>query len=73
MAKQRPGLNFGIIKLERTMNNKIYRYKEGQNYWTCHLIEKRSYLSCLKAFDSCANFDHKVTENGLEHLNKRLV
>ena len=51
--KERLGLNFGIIKFQRSMKNKIYRYKEGQNYRTCHLIEKGSYMACLKAFDRC--------------------
>ena len=71
--KERPGLNFGIIKFKPDMKNKIYRYKEGPMYWNCHLIEKRSYLSCLKGFERCANFDRIVRENGLEALNKKLV
>ena len=71
--KERPGLNFGIIKFDHAMKNKIYHYKEGSQYWSCHLIEKGSYLSCLKAFDRCANFDRIVSENGLGYLNKPLV
>ena len=51
------------------MTNKIKNYKNGSTAWKCHLIEKASYLSCLKEFDQCANFDRFVLENGLENLN----
>ena len=55
------------------MTNKIYNYKNGSTTWKCHLIEKGSYLSGLKGFDRCANFDRVVRENGWDYLNKKLV
>ena len=55
------------------MKNKIYRYAHGPKYWNCRLIKKGSYLSCLKGFERCANFDRIVREKGLEDLNKKLV
>ena len=72
-GKQRPGLNFGIIKFKPDMKYKIYRYEGGPQYWNCHLTEKGSYLSYLKEFERCANFERIVRENGLEALNKILV
>ena len=53
------------------MKNKIFRYKEGSQYWCCHLIEKGSYLSFLKAFERCANFLGYI--NGLGYINKTLL
>ena len=30
--KERPGLNFGIIKFKPDMKNKIFRYADGPKY-----------------------------------------
>ena len=72
-GKNRPGLCFGIVKCREDMTTQLYNYNDGTKVWLCQLIQKGSYMSCLKGFDRCAKFDRIVRENKLEQLNKRLV